>query len=501
MKKRKVLSLILVSTMIISTLAGCGNGDSAGSSAPATEETNNAAADSATDDNAADDNAVANSAADDSASGGESGSITLGIWPEDTETEAIATHTDYYVPAFNEMHPDVEAVPAYYKYAPDTYVAMATAGNAPTVFESWYTEPEKLIRNGLVKDITDVLNERGWVDSMSPAIRDLLSDDNGRIYGVPRDAYSLGLMINVKLFTDAGLVNDDGSVKYPTTWEEVYEDSKIIREKTGEAGFCMQASDGGGGWHWSNIAWNYGATLCFANEDGTYTSNLNSPEAVAAMEWVQKMITDKCVTDDPTQENWGTGFDRIGTNTAAMYIAANDAVDQPSYRGMNPDEFFLAPMPAGPGGHFTLMGGTPYFFSPDATDDEVRWALDYLEVMGKSPEVSDAARDGWTADAEYRVEKGIPVIPTFPAWVGAVVDEQNKVIDEYTNIDMDLWQPYFDFSKEEGALRAEEPGDTQTMYTLLNDVLQAIIADPSGVDIQAELDSANDAYQAVLDAM
>lgn len=495
MKKSKILSLILASAMIMGTLAGCGSKD-AEPSAPA--ET------TATDNNKADD--AETPAADDAeapaeTSGDESGSITLGIWPEDTETEAIATHTDYYVPAFNEMHPNVEAVPAYYKYAPDTYVAMATAGNAPTVFESWYTEPEKLIRNGLVKDITDVLNERGWADSMSPAIRDLLSDDNGRIYGIPRDAYSLGLMINIKLFTDAGLVNDDGSVKYPTTWEEVYEYSKIIREKTGEAGFCMQASDGGGGWHWSNIAWNYGATLCIPNDDGTYTSNLNTPEAVAAMEWVQKMVADKCVTDDPTQENWGTGFDRIGTNTAAMYIAANDAVDQPSYRGMNPDEFFLAPMPAGPGGHYTLMGGTPYFFSPDATDDEVRWALDYLEVMGKSPEVSDAARDGWVADAEYRVEKGIPVIPTFPAWVGAVVDEQNKVIDEYTNIDMGLWQPYFDFSKEEGALRTEEPGDTQTMYTLLNDVLQAIIADPAGVDIQAELDAANDSYQAVLDAM
>ena len=494
MKKSKILSLILASTMIMSTLAGCGSKEPAESNT--TEDSNSSVEESKEDSSVADD-----SAADDNSTGAESGSITLGIWPEDTETEAIATHTDYYVPAFNAMHPDVEAVPAYYKYAPDTYVAMATAGNAPTVFESWYTEPEKLIRNGLVKDITDVLNERGWADSMSPAIRDLLSDDNGRIYGVPRDAYSLGLMINISLFEEAGLVNEDGSVKYPTTWEEVYEDSKIIREKTGQAGFCMQASDGGGGWHWSNIAWNYGATLCIANDDGSYTSNLNSPEAVAAMEWVQMMIIDNCVTDDPTQENWGTGFDRIGTNTAAMYIAANDAVDQPSYRGMNPDEFFLAPMPAGPGGHYTLMGGTPYFFSPDATDDEVRWALDYLEVMGKSPEVSDAARDGWVADAEYRVEKGIPVIPTFPAWVGAVVDEQNKVIDEYTNIDMNLWQAYFDFSKEEGALRAEEPGDTQTMYTLLNDVLQAIIADPNGVDIQAELDAANEAYQAVLDAM
>ena len=45
------------------------------------------------------------------------------------------------------------------------------------MFESWYTEPEKLIRNGLVRDITDILEERGWLDSMSPAIRDLLSDD------------------------------------------------------------------------------------------------------------------------------------------------------------------------------------------------------------------------------------------------------------------------------------------------------------------------------------
>lgn len=432
----------------------------------------------------------------------ESGSITLGIWPEDTETEAIALHTDTYVPAFNALHPGVEAVPAYYKYAPDTYIAMAQAGSAPTVFESWYTEPEKLISNSLVKDITGLLEERGWLDSMSPAIIDLLSDDDGNVYGTPRDAYALGLMINISLFEEAGLVNEDGSVKYPTTWEEVYEYSKIIREKTGQAGFCMQANgDGGGGWHWSNIAWNFGATLCIENEDGTYTSNLNTDEAVAAMEWVQKMVADNCVTDDPTQEDWGTGFDRIATSTAAMYIAANDAVDQPSYRGMSADEFFLAPMPAGDGGHYALMGGTPYFFSPDATDEEVSWALDYLQIMGKSPEVTEDTINGLIADAEYRVGADIPVIPSFPAWIGDIVDEQNRIVEEYCNVDMTLWNDYYEFVQEEGALRTEEPGDTQTMYKVLDGVLQAICADPEGADIPALLDQANSSYQAVLDAM
>ena len=482
MKKVKIISLILALAMILGLFAGCGSSSAEETKAPASAET-------------------AGAEVKETEAAVESGSITLGMWPEDTQTEAIATHENYYVPAFNELHPGVEIVPSYYKYAPDTYVALATAGNAPTVFESWYTEPEKLIRNGLVKDITDILEERGWLDSMSPAIRDLLSDEDGRVYGVPRDAYSLGLMINVSLFEQAGLVNEDGSVKYPTTWEEVYEYSKIIREKTGVAGFCMQASDGGGGWHWSNIAWNFGATLCIPNDDGTYTSNINTPEAIAAMEWVQKMVADKCVTDDPTQENWGTGFDRIATSTAAMYIAANDAVDQPSYRGMGADEFFLAPMPAGDGGHYTLMGGTPYFFSPDATDDEVRWALDYLEIMGKSPEVTDAAREGWVADAQYRVDAGIPVIQTFPAWVGAVVEEQNKVIAENSNIDQELWADYFDFSKEEGALKTEEPGDTQAMYSILNGVIQAICADPAGVDIPALMEQANADYQAILDAM
>ena len=116
MKNRKVLCLVLTAVMLLGMLAGCAS--SGTTETTTTQETTAAEA------------AAAETQTE------ESGSITLGIWPEDSETEAIALHTDTYVPAFNAEHPNVEVVPAYYKYSPDTYVAMATAGNSPTVFES-----------------------------------------------------------------------------------------------------------------------------------------------------------------------------------------------------------------------------------------------------------------------------------------------------------------------------------------------------------------------------
>ena len=484
MKKIKVLSMILALAMIVGVLAACNTSEPADTKS--TDTNTSAPADTKSTEPATEP--------------AESGELTLGIWPEDTEVDAIKVHTETYVPAFNEMHPNVTVVPAYYKYDPSTYIALAQSGNAPTVFESWYTEPEKLIRNGLVKDITDILEERGWLDSMSDSVRALLSDENGRVYGIPRDAYSLGLYINMDLFEQAGLVNDDGTPQYPKTWDEMITVCQTIREKTGKAGLCLLAQDNAGGWHWSNIAWAYGAQLCIDNGDGTFTSNLNTPEAIAAMELIRDLNNVKAFTDDPLQENWGTGFTQLGTGEAAMYIAANDAVSQPTAtNGLPVDKLAIAPMPAGPGGQYSLMGGTPYMFSPDATDEEVNWALDYLEVMGKSPEVTDAAREGWIADAQYRQENGIPVIPAFPAWVGAVVEEQQKIVDEYSNVNMALYNDYYNFSKQAGALKTEEPGETQDMYAILTSVLQEVLTNPNA-DIPALMEQANTDYQAILDA-
>jgi len=478
-RKSKLLSILIAAMLIMGLLAGC----SSDSNTDTTEATTAADATQATT------QAV------------EKAVLKLGIWPEDTNPNEVALH-EGYAEVFRQAHPDVELVPANYKYATDTFVSLAEAGNLPTIFETWFTEPQKLIKGGFVRDITDILEERGWLDDINPSIRTLLSDSNGRVYGIPRDGYALGLMLNVELFEQAGLVNADGSIQYPKTWQEVAEMGKKIKDATGSAGLVILAKDNAGGWHFSNIAWNFGADLTTTDADGKFHANLNSPEAIAAMEYVKSLRWEyDILTADPTNEDWGTGFVNLGTGAAAMYIGANDAVNQPTEtNGLPVDKLALVPMPAGPGGQYSLSGGTPYMFSADATDAEVNAALDYLEIMGKAPVVTDDAIAGMKADAEYRVNAGIPVIPRFPAWTNPeLLAAEQAIIDEYSNIDLKLFNDYFTATKTEGNLKLEEEGATQDMYAQLTNVLQAVLTDKNA-DVTSLMNTANTNYQGILDS-
>ena len=55
----------------------------------------------------------------------ESGQVTLklGIWPEATQTDEIKLH-EKYVEDFKTKYPDINIIPANYKYATDTFVSF-----------------------------------------------------------------------------------------------------------------------------------------------------------------------------------------------------------------------------------------------------------------------------------------------------------------------------------------------------------------------------------------
>jgi len=206
------------------------------------------------------------------------------------------------------------------------------------------------------------------------------------------------------------------------------------------------------------------------------------------------------LTADPTSEDWGTGFTQLGTGAAAMYIAANDAVAQPTTNnGLAVDKLMMVGIPEGPGGQYSLFGGTPYMFAANATPDEIKAALAYLEVMGKAPVLSDTAKTGLIEDAKARQAAGTPVINEFPSWTDPeLVAARQQIVADYSNVDSRMFQNYFDTVAKDGNLRMEVPQNAQEMYAELTKVLQAVVTDQNA-DVQALLDTANANFQQVLD--
>jgi len=425
--------------------------------------------------------------------------VKLGIWPEDIYPDDIKMH-EGFVRQFNQLYPDATIQPAQYSYGTDTFVPMAEAGMVPTIFGTWYTEPQKLINGGFVRDITDEMKALGWDTKMVDSVKTLLSQ-NGRIYGFPVEAYALGIHVNVDLFRQAGLVDANGLPRYPKTWDELATTAQTIKQKTGSAGFVLLAKDNAGGWHFTNIAWGFGAQF-EVQQNGKWIAQINSPEVVQAMNYVKDLKWKYDVlTSDPTSEDWSSGYQKVGTGMAAMYMGAQDGVSQPTYvNGLPINDLALIPMPAGPKGQYALMGGNVMMFAKNATSAEVTAALRYIEIMGRAPVVTPASIAGLRAGAENNKNQGIPNVPNIPAWndatyLKAVDDARNA----FANVDMRLYNDFYTSAARGGYLHPEEPMLVQDLYAELTKVLQEVLTNRNA-NVQNLLNASQTNFQRLLDS-
>lgn len=289
----------------------------------------------------------------------------------------------------------------------------------PTIVYTYTESIMELGKAGIFADITDVLKERGWIDAMTDSVKGFVSDENGRFYGVPNlFPYSFGIMCNVEMFEAAGLVDEEGLPLIPETWDELAETAVKIKEATGEAGFSLQ-TDYIGSLFWANIAWCFGATdLYINNGDETYTANLASDEAIAAMEFIKSLKWDYDVLVElPMNVDYDANFEYFGTGKVAMCMGANDVIHYPTTYGLAPDKIALGAMPAGPSGlRYSISDTGVYAISADATQEEINAALDLLEINGKGPVLNDATKSNIESIISERVSTGNFAIGEIQIW-------------------------------------------------------------------------------------
>ena len=135
-------------------------------------------------------------------------------------------------------------------------------------------------------------------------------------------------------------------------------------------------------------------------------------------------------------------------------------------------------MPGGPGGRYTLYGGTPFVFSADASDEQVRGALIFLEYMGRAPIMSEACKTAMEEGKQVSLQKNEPIIPSIRPWTN---DDYNDFADEldekYVNVNMEYFEDFFDTVND--MRHPEVEHYAQEMYAQLDKAVYSSLTNPN----------------------
>jgi ABC-type glycerol-3-phosphate transport system substrate-binding protein len=230
--------------------------------------------------------------------------------------------------------------------------------------------------------------------------------------------------------------------------------------------------------------------------DNLLHANLNSAEAVEAMEFLKSFYSandgDSVVPiGNMNYSEWAT---RLGNGQIAMAICGNDVISNViTQGGMKRDDIAFVPMPKGPKGQYTLFGGTPYMFSAYDSDEAVEGAIRFLEYIGRSPEVSDVAKEAHREGLTTATNKNMLILPEVKPWINedyvSFVEALNK---QYVNVkSLNNFNDFYDLLPK--TRRQEEQYYTQYMYELLDQVVVKLSS--LSFDITSSLNSKNQLFE------
>lgn len=437
--------------------------------------------------------------------GGNDGkiSVEVGNWPGNGNKEVVKKY-ESWKEGFEKKYPNIKIVKGNtYTYDSQTFNAKAAAGQLPAFLDIYFTEIDSMRKAGYTCNITENLKDNGLLNKINPDLLPLISDESGEICCLPVNTYAQGLIINKELFKKAGLTDKNGMPKIPQTYEQLAEYAKIIKEKTGVAGFVMPTIDNCGGWIFMNIAWSYGVNFEEQGEDGKWKATFDTPEFRNALQYIHDLRwKQNAWSDEKVLDNAGV-YRVFGTGQAAMAIGTSSFAEQiVEHYGMNKDNLFMAKIPAGTEGRYSQMGGSVRMFFKGNTSEENDAGLKWLMYQGYTPEITPEIEQNLRQNYQETIDNGGIVFPEelFGIWQS---DERKEKIKEiaadYANVSIDNFKDYMDFTGV--IIRPEESACCQQLYAVLDGVIQEILTNEAA-DIDALTKTAvNDFQKNHLDKM
>ncbi|MFG1702121.1 ABC transporter substrate-binding protein [Nonomuraea sp. M3C6] len=367
------------------------------------------------------------------------------------------------VKTFEAKYPNIKIDAKEGFMDPQTFSAKIAGGQLEDVFYVYLTDAQNLIAKRQVSDVSPQLAEFPVTKDYKPGLMQVFSDQAGKVYGLPDDNYSLGLLYNRKLYEKAGLDPD----KPPATWAEVRENAKKIAALgDGVVGYGDYSKSNTGGWHFTAELYSVGGDVAVKDGSGVWRAAFNNDKG----RQVLQQLKDMRWTDDSMGQRQLLEYDDLvklmATEKLGQQIGSTGDLTNTVTRFKGTyDNYGMGPIPGGLG---TLGGGSGYMFKAGLSPEKIKAGLTWL-TFKKNP-------DRLASDNEKAAAKGLPVgLPEPNVWTGASEQKLIEATKKHATIPTENFAP---FAAALGRIPVKlEPPNAQQVYAALDTVMQKVLTD------------------------
>lgn len=396
--------------------------------------------------------------------------ITVDCMPDGSQKDLLKNWNDD-VAAFEKANPTITiksvSVGAQCNNPPD-FTARLAGGTMADVFYAYMTDIDQVLDSGQVMEITPYVTKDTiptW-DSVSSAAKSAFSEGD-KVYGIPTNAYTMGLLYNKNLFQQAGL-----DVKNPPkTWAEVREAAKKIAALGKDvAGYSEYSAGNTGGWHFTATMFSYGGGVVSADGKKADFNNDNGRKVLQNLKDMR--FTDNSMGAKQLLQ-WPDLLTNAGAGKVGMFIGAPDATTAivTRFQGKYQD-WAMAPMP-GPDGAAkgSLGGGDGYFFKKGLSKEQVEAGLKWLAFQKLTP---GKGQFDYPRAKPQNQPVGLPQPQLFtPGSDAFKQDEELKKANANVTVD-----DFSLFISNPVPIRTE-PKNAQAIYAVLDSAMSAVLTDPN----------------------
>ncbi|MFE4695090.1 extracellular solute-binding protein [Streptomyces sp. NPDC056749] len=387
------------------------------------------------------------------------------------------------VKTFNKKYPNVridgKSTPGQC-LEPPRFTAMLKGKSQPDVFYAYFTDLQQVLDNDGAVDISAYVN-----DTSVPALKDIqpqvldVARKDGKLYALPTSNYTMGLMINRKLFTQAGLDPDTP----PASWDEVRAASKKIAGLgKGIAGFGEYSAGNNGGWHFTATQYALGGDVVDASGK---KAAFNDDKGKQVLQQLHDMRWEDDSMGQTQLLKWGDLQKQIATDKLGMFLAAPDDIAYMVQQlGAKYENFGLGPIPGAQG---TLFGGNNYMIKKGSSPDKIKAAVAWLNFKNLTP---GKGQFEWARTKADELPVGLPQ-PNFFTGGSKTKDDADRAAN--ATMPVENFKAFMDNPVQGKA----EPPKAQEIYKILDNAMSAVLTNKDA-DIDKLLDTAEQQVNQIL---